>query len=81
MFHNDSTWREMALWVELGVPPMQVIQAATLWPSRFLRAEQDIGVLAIGRYADIVAVRGDPLTDMRVLEDVDMVFKGGVQVR
>jgi imidazolonepropionase-like amidohydrolase len=81
MFHNDSTWREMALWVELGVPPMQVIQAATLWPARFLRAQGDIGVLAEGRYADIVAVRGDPLTDMRVLEDVDMVFKGGVRIR
>jgi len=81
MFHNDSTWREMALWVELGVPPMQVIQAATLWPSRFLRSEDDIGVLAPGRYADIVAVRGDPLADMRVLENVDMVFKGGARVR
>jgi len=81
MFHNDSTWREMALWVELGVPPMQVIQAATLWPSRFLRAGNDIGVLAEGRYADVIAVRGDPLTDMRVLEHVDMVFKGGVRIR
>jgi hypothetical protein len=81
MFHNDSTWREMALWVELGVPPMQVLQAATLWPARFLRAENDIGVLAAGRYADIVAVRGDPLTDMRVLANIDMVFKGGVRIR
>jgi imidazolonepropionase-like amidohydrolase len=81
MFHNDSTWREMALWVELGVPPMQVIQAATLWPARFLKAEGDIGVLAEGRWADLIAVRGDPLTDMRVLEDVEMVFKGGERVR
>jgi len=81
MFHNDSTWREMALWVEFGVPPMQVIQAATLWPSRFLGAEADIGVLAVGRYADLIAVRGDPLHDMRVLEDIDMVFKGGERVR
>lgn len=81
MFHNDSTWREMALWVELGVPPMQVLQAATLWPARFLRKEDDIGVLAAGRYADIIAVRGDPLTDMRVLANIDMVFKGGERIR
>ncbi len=81
MFHNDSTWREMALWVDYGVPPMQVIQAATLWPARFLDAEDDIGVLAVGRYADVIAVRGDPLTDMSVLRDVDMVFKGGERVR
>jgi len=58
-----------------------VIQAATLWPSRFLGAEADIGVLAVGRYADLIAVRGDPLHDMRVLEDIDMVFKGGERVR
>ena len=81
MFHNDSTWREMALWVDYGVPPMEVIQAATLWPARFLKAEDDIGVLAVGRYADIIAVRGDPLTDMNVLRDVDMVFKGGERIR
>ncbi len=81
MFHNDSTWREMALWVQLGVPPMQVLQAATLWPARFLRADADIGVLAAGRYADVIAVRGDPLSDMRVLESVDMIFKGGERIR
>ncbi|NKB89949.1 MAG: amidohydrolase family protein [Acidobacteria bacterium] len=81
MFHNDSTWREMALWVEFGVPAMQVIQAATLWPARFLGAEDDIGVLAEGRFADVIGVRGDPLTDMRVLAEVDLVVKGGVQVR
>jgi imidazolonepropionase-like amidohydrolase len=38
-------------------------------------------VLAEGRWADLIAVRGDPLTDMRVLEDVEMVFKGGERVR
>lgn len=81
MFHNDATWREMALWVELGVPPMQVIQAATLWPARFFRAETDLGVLAPGRFADIIAVRGDPLTDMRVMRDVELVIKGGERVK
>jgi hypothetical protein len=63
-FHNDATWREMAKWSELGVPAMEIIQAATLWPARALRAEDRVGVLAPGRYADIIAVRGDPLTDM-----------------
>lgn len=81
MFHSDSTWREMARWVELGVPPMEVIQAATLWPARFLGREEDLGTLAPGHLADIIAVRGDPLTDMRLLDDVDIVFKGGERVR
>jgi imidazolonepropionase-like amidohydrolase len=81
MFHNDATWREMAKWVELGVPAMQVIQAATLWPARALRVDAELGTLAPGRLADIIAVRGDPLTDMRAMRDVEMVVKGGKRVR
>ena len=76
MFHTDATWREMALWVELGVPAMQVIQAATLWPARFL-GRDDLGALAPGNLADIIAVEGDPLTDMGVLRRVPLVIKGG----
>ena len=80
-FHNDATWREMVKWVELGVSPMETIQAATLWPARALRAEDRIGVLAPGRYADIIAVRGDPLTDMTVMRDVRVIIKGGSRVK
>ena len=81
VFHNDATWREMALWVDLGVPPMQVIQAATLWPARFLHVEDDLGTLAPGRLADIIAVRGDPLHNMAVLRNVDVVIQGGKRVK
>jgi len=81
MFHNDATWREMAKWVDLGVAPMEVIQAATLWPARFLGVEDELGALAPGMTADVIAVRGDPLTDMTVLSDVDVVVKGGERVR
>ena len=81
MFHNDATWREMVLWTELGVPPMQVIQAATLWPSRFMKVQDEVGTLSAGKLADIIAVRGDPLTRMEVLRDVDLVIKGGEVVK
>ncbi|MGI9179275.1 MAG: amidohydrolase family protein [Longimicrobiaceae bacterium] len=81
IFHNDATWREMALWVKLGVPPMQVIQAATLWPARFLGVQQELGTLAPGRLADVIAVRGDPLTNMEVLRDVQVVVKGGQRIK
>jgi imidazolonepropionase-like amidohydrolase len=81
MFHNDATWREMVKFVELGVSPMETIQAATLWPARALRAEDQIGVLAPGRYADIILVRGNPLTDMTVMRDVRAVIKGGTRIR
>ena len=81
MFHSDATWREMDKWVELGVPPMQVIQAATLWPARFLKVQDDLGTLAPGRLADIIAVKGDPLHRMAVLRHVDVVVQGGRRVR
>lgn len=81
MFHGDATWREMVKWSALGVPSMEVLQSATLWPARFLRAEDRIGVIAPGRYADIILVRGDPLTDMSVMRDVRAVIKSGRRVR
>lgn len=80
MFHTDSTWREMALWVELGVPPMQVIQAATLWPARFM-GRDDLGTVVVGGLADLIAVRGDPLTQMEVLRDIGIVVKAGQRVK
>lgn len=81
MFHNDATWREMDLWVRWGMDPMQVIQAATLWPSRFMGVENDVGTLAVGRRADIIAVRGDPLSQMSVLRNVELVLKDGRVVK
>lgn len=81
MFHTDSTWREMALWVDMGVPAMEVIQAATLWPARFLGVDQELGTIAVGRTADVIAVGGDPLTRMEVMRDVRVIVKGGERVR
>ena len=81
MFHNDATWREMVKWVELGVSPMETIQSATLWPARFLKGEANFGVLAPGRFADIILVRGDPLSDMTVMRDVKVVIQSGKRVK
>jgi imidazolonepropionase-like amidohydrolase len=81
MFHNDATWREMALWVELGVPPMEVIQAATLWPARFLGVEEELGTVAPGKLADVIAVAGDPLAHMALMSQVRVVIKGGERFR
>jgi imidazolonepropionase-like amidohydrolase len=71
----------MAKWQELGVPAMQIIQAATLWPARALRVQDDLGTLAAGRLADIIAVRGDPLTDMLSMRDVEVVVQDGRRVK
>jgi imidazolonepropionase-like amidohydrolase len=80
-FHTDSTWRELDTWVRLGVSPMQAIASATRWPARFLKKDKDLGTLAAGRLADVVAVRGDVLTHIDLLQRVDVVVKGGKRVK
>lgn len=80
-FHTDSTWRELETWVRLGMTPMQAIAGATRWPARFLKKEKDLGTLAPGRLADVIAVRGDVLTHIERLADVDVVVKNGVRVK
>ncbi len=80
-FHTDSTWRELDTWVRLGMTPMQAIAGATRWPARFLKKEKELGTLAPGRYADVIAVRGDVLTHVDLLQHVDVVVKNGVRVK
>ena len=67
--------------VEYGMTPMEAIQAATRNAAQALGRERDVGAIAAGRYGDIVAVDGDPLADVRQLESVDVVIKGGVLVK
>jgi imidazolonepropionase-like amidohydrolase len=69
---------EFVYMVEAGMPEMAVIQSATVNAAKLLRAESELGSIAAGYYADIVAVDGDPLEDIAELTDVDFVMKGGV---
>ena len=80
-FHTDSTWRELATWVRLGMTPMQAIAGATRWPAAWLKKQNELGTLAPGRFADVIAVRGDVLTHIDLLQDVDVVVKNGVRVK
>jgi len=73
--------RQFAYMVRYGMSPMQAIQAATTEASRALRMEGQVGSVASGAYGDLIAVRGDPLSDIRVLEHVDAVVKEGRLVR
>jgi imidazolonepropionase-like amidohydrolase len=63
--------------VQYGMTPMEAIQAATRNAALALGRERDVGAIAVGRYGDIIAVDGDPIADVRQLEDVDVVIKGG----
>jgi len=78
--HGDNG-RQFAKMVEWGMTPMQAIQAATRSAAVALGREADVGAIAPGRYGDIVAVAGDPLKDVRVLEHPDTVIKGGEVVK
>ncbi|NND44244.1 MAG: amidohydrolase family protein [Xanthomonadales bacterium] len=78
-FHCQSTWNELDVWVRvMGIPAMDAIQAATYWPSKFMGVQNEWGTVIEGRYADIIAVEGDVLKYINLLQDVDFVMKGGV---
>jgi imidazolonepropionase-like amidohydrolase len=78
--HGDNA-RQFAKMVEWGMTPLEAIQAATLTAADLMGWGDRIGSLEPGRFADVVAVSGDPLTDVRVLESVRFVMKGGAVVR
>jgi imidazolonepropionase-like amidohydrolase len=75
--HGDNA-KQLAVMVEWGMTPMQAIQAATRAPADLLGLTGELGAIRPGAYADIIAVQGDPVADVRVLEDVAFVMKGGV---
>lgn len=69
--------KQFRVMVEYGMTPLEAIQAATRNGAQALGREKDVGAIAVGRYADIIAVDGDPLTNVRELESVDAVVKSG----
>ena len=73
--------RQFAYMVRYGMTPMQAIQSATLSAAQLMGRTADVGSIAPGRYADMIAVSGDPLADIRLLEHVAHVMKGGALVR
>ena len=77
-FHSQSTWNELDVWVnEFGIDPMYAIRGATYWPSLWMGVENEVGTVTEGKYADIIAVKGDVLRHISLLQDVDMIIKHG----
>jgi len=60
---------------------MTAIRAATYWPAVAMKAEAQVGTVSAGKYADIIAVRGDVLTHIALLQRVDIVIKNGKRIR
>ena len=78
--HRDAA-REFARLVGEGLSPMRAILAATREAATLMGWEDRVGTLEAGKFADLIAVKGDPLQEIRVLEEVRWVLKGGVVVK
>jgi imidazolonepropionase-like amidohydrolase len=77
VYPHGGNAKQFAYMVRFGMTPMQAIQSATIQAATLMGKEADIGSIAAGRFADLIAVKGDPLTDIRALENVEAVMKGG----
>ena len=77
---HGANAREFEFMVEAGIPPLETLRAATVNAARLLRAQDDLGSVTPGKLADIVAVPGDPLQDISVMNRVDFVMQGGAVV-
>jgi imidazolonepropionase-like amidohydrolase len=81
-FHSQSTWQELDVWVNaFGYPAMEAIRAATYWPAVAMGVADQVGTVTEGKYADLIAVRGDPLRHIEALRAVDLVIKRGTRYR
>ena len=78
--HGDNA-RQFTRMVRFGMTPIQAIRSATVNAAEALGAAKDVGSLAQGRWADLVAVQGDPLADISLLERIPVVVKGGVMAK
>ncbi len=81
-FHSQSTWNELDVWVNhLGYDPMLAIKSATYWPAVAQGVDKNYGTIEPGKYADIIAVKGDVLRHIALLQRVDMIIKHGRRVK
>ncbi|TAN09033.1 MAG: amidohydrolase family protein [Rhodanobacteraceae bacterium] len=74
--HGENA-QEFAYMVQAGMPPLYVIQAATTHAAALLKHSSDFGRISAGQYADVVAVPGNPLTDITLMKNMDFVMKEG----
>lgn len=75
--HGDNG-KQFAYMVQYGMTPMQAVQAATIDAAELIGWPDQVGAIETGRFADIIAIKGDPLADVTLFENVGFVMKGGV---
>jgi imidazolonepropionase-like amidohydrolase len=78
-FHGPTTWRELRLLAEAGLSPQEVLRAATVNPAKMLGLADKIGTVEVGKMADLVVVREDPLVDVeRAMQSLQYTIRAGV---
>lgn len=78
---HDMGPRQFEEMVKHGMEPMHAIKSATSIAADHMGIAADVGAIEVGRYGDLIAVAGDPLEDISVLQTIDVVIKGGIIVR
>ena len=78
VYPHGLNGRELASYVKLGLTPLQALQSATINAAKLLGMEDKLGTLEAGKYADLIAVEGDPIKDITEVERIKVVIKGGV---
>lgn len=81
IYPSGDNAKQLATMVTWGMTPLQAIQSATVNAAEALGRSQDVGAIAIGRFADLVGVLGDPLADLKLLQAPAFVMKGGEVVK
>jgi len=81
IYPHGKNARQFKYMVQYGMTPMQAIQAATVTAAELLMWSDMVGALSPGHYADMIAVKGDPLKDITILENVAHVIKGGIVIK
>ena len=78
--HDMGGW-QFATMVEHGMTPMDAIRSATSVAAEHMELAAEVGTVKVGRVGDLIAVRGDPLEDIQVLRQVDVVIKSGLIIK
>jgi imidazolonepropionase-like amidohydrolase len=81
VYPNGDNAKQFVTMVTWGMTPMQAIQAATVTAAEALGRSSDVGAIAAGRFGDLIAVAGDPLANISILQSVGFVMKGGTVVQ
>lgn len=81
VYPHGSNAKQLSRMVEFGMRPIQVLQTATIEPARLLKKEADLGSISTGKIADLLAIKGDLIDDISLLETVPFVMKDGVIVK